>query len=145
MCKSQTLFYPQWFQGQECWQSHSHVPHSKLPCCPPPSLEHIICQRCKQRKSWGCPTAGCHEVWVRPCGVCPRSLHCPPRHPVTVGAACVPAAGDLLAQPQPCPNPAPNPTRQSQRCWCLLEAHRQPVSPGHSPHHRWVWLSSEHM
>ena len=77
MCKSQTLFYPQWFQGQGAGRATATFSAANLPCCPPPSPEHIICQRHKQRKSRGCPAPGCREVWVRPCRVCPRSLHCP--------------------------------------------------------------------
>lgn len=62
-------------------------------------------------------------------------------HPVTPAAARVPAAGDLLAQPQLGPNPVPSPARQSQWCWCLQEARRQPASPSHSPHHGWQGLA----
>lgn len=63
-----------------CWirmasGSYDNTSASKLPWCPPLSLEHIILQRCEQRESWGCRTARCPEVCVWSCVVCPRSLH----------------------------------------------------------------------
>lgn len=44
MCKSQTLFSPQWFQGQGCWQSHGHVLSSKPSLLPTtfPGEHHLL-------------------------------------------------------------------------------------------------------
>lgn len=142
MCKSQNLFYSYDFRARGAGRATatSFAAHH--------ILESTLSAR-DARISWGCPTARCHEVCIQLCRVCPRSLHCPPKPPRPTRCCMDTCAGDLLVQPQLCPNPAPNAMRQSHWYWYLREAHKETVSPHHSPLFGWQgfifwWAYADH-
>lgn len=142
MCKSQNLFYSYDFRARGAGRATATSSAANLPTTFPRA--HHLPEM--QEYPEAAPQPGVMRSALSYAGSAHTPSTAPQSLPVLPGAAWIPAAGDLLVQPQPCPNPAPNHTRQSHWYWYLQEAHRQTDSitlPQPSLDDK-VWFSGDH-